>query len=256
MKWFQHSVDSYNDPDISDAEDLFGDAGYSVFFKVLEIYGREYNHTDNDGFLRISLTFIRRKLRKSSTKVQQILNFYQTKKRIFFKIDNKDILIKIPKYIRLSDNWTKRIDKKESIELCSDSVVTTAIEEEEEEEKKTTNEKYFLTTSVEYDLSERLLGYILDRNPNFKKPDLQNWAKEIDLIIRIDKRPTEQIRRVIDWCQSDDFWQNNILSVKKLRKQYDQLFLKMGKRKVDSFDPDDYLKGLENDSKRISRITT
>ncbi|MGR5914590.1 hypothetical protein ACT7DA_20990 [Bacillus pacificus] len=32
---------------------------------------------------------------------------------------------------------------------------------------------------------------------------------------------------VIDWCQNDDFWHTNILSADKLRKQFDQLFMKM-----------------------------
>ena len=136
MKWFQHSTDSYNDPDISDAEDLFGDAGYSVFFKILEIYGREFNSINPDGFLNISQTFIRRKCRKSWTKVQQILNFYQTKNRIYYENDGDMVSICIPKFLDLSDNWTKRIKSDKPTKLNSDSVVTTAIEEEKEEKKK------------------------------------------------------------------------------------------------------------------------
>lgn len=131
MKWFQHSTDSYNDPDISDAEDLFGDAGYSVFFKILEIYGREFNSINSDGFLNISQTFLRRKCRKSWTKVQQILNFYQTKNRIFYENDNKMVSICIPKFLELSDNWTKRVRKEQPLKLQSNYRATPAIEEEE-----------------------------------------------------------------------------------------------------------------------------
>ena len=142
MKWFQHNTDSYNDPDISDAEDIFGDAGYAVFFKILEIYGREFNSIDSDGFLKISLTFVRRKLRKSSTKVQQILNFYQTKKRISFKTDGDDLLIKVPKFLKKSSNWTKRTTLKKDGKLCSSSVVTQAREVEEEIEVEKKKSKY------------------------------------------------------------------------------------------------------------------
>ncbi|MBT9169502.1 MAG: hypothetical protein DDT19_02862 [Syntrophomonadaceae bacterium] len=46
-------------------------------------------------------------------------------------------------------------------------------------------------------------------------------------MIRIDKRDPEKIRQIIEWCQADDFWQNNILSTGKLREQFDQLGLKM-----------------------------
>ena len=51
MKWFKHFVGSYEDPDISDAEDEFGPTGYSAFFKILEIYGREFRRVDDDGYL-------------------------------------------------------------------------------------------------------------------------------------------------------------------------------------------------------------
>ena len=109
MKWFKHSVDSHDDPDVSDAEDIFGDAGYSAFFKIMELYAREYNNTNNEGNIKFSHGFLKRKLRKSSGKVQQILNFYQKKQRIFFKKDDEGITINIPKFIDIVDNWSSNI---------------------------------------------------------------------------------------------------------------------------------------------------
>jgi hypothetical protein len=88
--------------------------------------------------------------------------------------------------------------------------------------------KTFLSDSIEIRLSELLFEKILSRNPNHKRPNLQTWAKDIDRMIRIDHRTPEDIRAVIDWCQSDPFWQNNILSTAKLREKFDQLCLKMG----------------------------
>ena len=75
-------------------------------------------------------------------------------------------------------------------------------------------------------LSQLLLDLISERRPNLKKPDIIKWAEHIDLMIRVDKRDPEEIKTVIEWCQADEFWQNNILSTAKLRKQYDQLALK------------------------------
>ena len=88
MDWFKHDTSSIDDPDMMEAELLFGDAGYSVFFKILEIYGKEFSHL-SDGKLNISCTILRRKLNKSWTKVERILNFYQTKKRI---LDRKSVV--------------------------------------------------------------------------------------------------------------------------------------------------------------------
>ena len=44
-------------------------------------------------------------------------------------------------------------------------------------------------------------------------------------MIDTDKRTVDQIMRCIDWCQADEFWRSNILSMPKLRKQFDQLRL-------------------------------
>ena len=134
MKWFQHSVDSHDDPDIFDAESLFGDSGYSVFFKILELYGREYNSIDAKGNLRISWGFLRRKLRKTRAKVRQILNFYEERQRIFHKIEGDYIIISIPQFIDIASNWTKRPKQEKPTNLCSSSVAPTAKEVEEEVE--------------------------------------------------------------------------------------------------------------------------
>jgi hypothetical protein len=80
--------------------------------------------------------------------------------------------------------------------------------------------------STEYQLSELLFTEILKRNPDHKKPNLQTWARDIDKLIRVDGKYRNQIHDVIKWCQLDPFWQNNILSTKKLREKFDQLSLK------------------------------
>ena len=94
---------------------------------------------------------------------------------------------------------------------------------------KISKDKIIDINSKEFILSQLLLKLILERKPDFKKPDLQGWAVHIDKMIRIDKRTPEKIEPVIKWCQQDDFWQNNILSTAKLRKQFDQLEMKMKK---------------------------
>ena len=49
----------------------------------------------------------------------------------------------------------------------------------------------------------------------------QKWADSIRLMMERDNRTAQQIKNMIDWCQQDDFWKQNILSTAKLRKQYD-----------------------------------
>ncbi len=86
--------------------------------------------------------------------------------------------------------------------------------------------------NIELRLSKLLLDLIIVRYRGFKKPDLKTWSLHIDKMIRLDKRKVGDIEAVIKWCQSDSFWNNNILSTKKLRDKFDQLYLKMPKQKI------------------------
>jgi len=116
MEWYKHSTGSHDDPDISDAWDELGDFGYVGFFIILEIYGQEYSHRNSEDFITISHTFLRRKLRKSWEKVQLLLNFFQKRNRIISKNDGSDIMIKVPKFIALASNWTRRPPTEEPTE--------------------------------------------------------------------------------------------------------------------------------------------
>jgi len=96
----------------------------------------------------------------------------------------------------------------------------------------TITSKDYLSDSIGVRLSKKLYSYMLGRNPEHKKPNFDKWAEHIDRMIRHDNRTPDKIEAVIEWCQADDFWQNNILSTQKLRQQYDQLALRMGKPKT------------------------
>jgi DNA-binding Lrp family transcriptional regulator len=98
---------------------------------------------------------------------------------------------------------------------------------EHRQELKNNKNKTFSSDSIEIRLAEMLLEKIIFRLPGFKKPNIQNWAKDIDLMLRVDNREPSEISRVIEWCQKDQFWQSNILSTGKLRGQFDQLKAKM-----------------------------
>lgn len=69
-----------------------------------------------------------------------------------------------------------------------------------------------------------LRGLILENDEKARVPkDLTAWADTIDKLHRIDGRDWAEIEAVIRWCQDDSFWWKNILSGKKLRKQFTQL---------------------------------
>lgn len=139
MQWYKHSTDSHDDPDISDAMDEFGPSGYSAFFILLEIYGREFNSLDADGWLSLSKRFLARKLRLSATKVQSILSFYSERGRVALRNDSKRISFKIPQFIEIASNWTKRKGTVPTEGLQRDSKAPTAKEEDVEEDVEEDN---------------------------------------------------------------------------------------------------------------------
>jgi hypothetical protein len=102
-------------------------------------------------------------------------------------------------------------------------------------DKNDKNIKHYVEGSDELRLSTLLLEEIRKNKPNYREPNLQAWAKEIDLILRRDNRSPEAIERVIRWAQSDHGdgtgrwkgWASNILSPGKLREKFDELEIKM-----------------------------
>jgi biotin operon repressor len=97
--------------------------------------------------------------------------------------------------------------------------------EDKPTEKKT--EVKYPEESMEYKAALHLYNLILQNIPTFKTPDLQGWAKHVDLMFRVDKRSAWHLRQVMEWCQAHSFWKPNILSTKKLREKYDTLTAQM-----------------------------
>lgn len=75
-------------------------------------------------------------------------------------------------------------------------------------------------------LATYLLRHILKLNPKFKQPpNIELWAKDIDLMLRLDKRTVAEVKDCISWIYSPDgeFWRKVVLSGKKLREKFDQM---------------------------------
>jgi len=51
--------------------------------------------------------------------------------------------------------------------------------------------------------------------------DLKNWGDTFDKLVRIDKRPVEEIYQIAEWARKDSFWgeMGNFLSACKLRSK-------------------------------------
>lgn len=237
MDWYKHSTGSHDDPDISDAMDEFGHAGYSVFFICLEIYGQEYNHLDEDGWLTLSKRFLSRKLRLSQNKVEDILYFYSERGRIIIKTSTKveqklnktsteveqnlnfrlksqkttkeniknTISLKCTKFIDIASNWTKRKVYQPTEGLQRTASVPTAKEEEEkknriEEDINNLNVDEKKPVKKERKKSESIIRFDADQKRFVNIPDeiKKRWG-EVAPGIKID----DEIGRAELWVISN-----------------------------------------------------
>ncbi|MEN3133815.1 hypothetical protein [Bacillus albus] len=102
--------------------------------------------------------------------------------------------------------------------------------------KNVKNEKKKNTSRLKYEITDMenaklLFQLMLENNENCKEPNWNSWANEMRLMRERDKRTDKQIQYVITWSQRDSFWKTNILSPSKLRKQFDQLIVRIKEEK-------------------------
>ena len=74
-------------------------------------------------------------------------------------------------------------------------------------------------------LCERLREHI-ERNTDKPPTVTQQWRTAARLLLDRDRIEFDEAMRVLDWSQQDSFWQSNILSMPKFRKQFAQLQMK------------------------------
>ena len=168
----------------------------------------------------------------SKTKVRSFLNLLQNDSMIVKKTDHKKTIVEVLNYCVFQDFETTEEPEKDQRKTSKRPVKDpTNNVKNIKNEKNIVSSNVFADDSLEIILASELFNLILVNNPKAKKPNLQTWAKQFDLIIRIDKRDIDEIRTVINWTQRDSFWMGNILTPKTLRKQFDKLTIQMQKQK-------------------------
>lgn len=68
-----------------------------------------------------------------------------------------------------------------------------------------------------------------------KRPRItKTWRDAARLMLDRDQHPLDEIHRAIDWCQADEFWRANVLSMPKFREKWDQMRLQAARRNNDT----------------------
>jgi hypothetical protein len=74
-------------------------------------------------------------------------------------------------------------------------------------------------------LCDHLAG-LIEANGSRRPTVTKKWRDACRLLLDADGRSEEQIRKAIDWCQADEFWRANVMSMPTLREKYDMLRLR------------------------------
>ncbi|WP_327066780.1 hypothetical protein [Kitasatospora sp. NBC_01302] len=80
-------------------------------------------------------------------------------------------------------------------------------------------------TRVDVERACQTLADRIEANGSRRPVINKRWRDAARLMLDRDGRTLDQLLAAIDWCQKDEFWRTNILSMPSLRKQYERLRL-------------------------------
>lgn len=161
--------------------------------------------------------YLYRKARRTNGKMDgQDWYFFETPKNI------KEMEKALESEDSPSDGKPGRRETRQTVNppLISNKYIVSKKEEEESQ-----------LADTRFRLASFLFEKIKSLDPKFKEPNLEKWSEDFDKLMRIDDRSEKEIESVINWVFENDFWCKNILSAQKLRKQFNQLYISMIKKK-------------------------
>lgn len=247
--YFSHDSNAKDDPKCVMLIEQLGPEGYGIFWILVEMLRDQPNYE----YPLSLLPAIARKYNTSTQKVEAVVKSYDlfkiTKDECFFSMSLNGRMESLEEY-RLKKSLAgkkgneKRWENQNLIakqSRCDNGVITVRTQCDggeiasivKESKVKYSNKRTlcqrneFLDEAIEIIIAKELYSSMKENNPKCKEPNFQKWACNIDSMIRIDKRDVEDIRKIIDFSQHDNFWKSNILSTAKLREKFDQLILKV-----------------------------
>ncbi|HSA75850.1 MAG TPA: Lin1244/Lin1753 domain-containing protein [Candidatus Nitrosocosmicus sp.] len=238
MLYFKHQSDMRHDPMVRRIIRRFGMDGYGLYCLILETITEDLSTEKPLPNLRETAQDIAETFNMQLNRVEEIITFMAQNDLIEI-VNNVVTCNKIYKYLEQSQTRSAAIRSmigSYKAMLVSDTpcASVTNMKEPEPEPEPEPDKNIFDIESIPHRLANllRKSHLVIDQNympDNDRKTrnTLQQWAKHIDLMIRIDKRLPNEIANVIAWCKKDEFWSSNIMSAKKLREKYDQLYAKM-----------------------------
>lgn len=242
LDYFPMDVNIDQDDKVALIEAEFGLVGFAVVMKLfMKIYSEGYFYTWDE---QAQLLFSSR-LKMAAEEISAIVD-KALKWGLFDrgKFDKYQILTSRGIQRRFLEATFRRKDVEFSTAYCMDGInvdsysnlhtvnvdinpVNVDINAIKKRKVKYSKEEKCSASAEALEISKLMHEKVLEILPSFKAPNHNAWAREFDLMIRIDGRAPEDIRFMVQAVSKHPFWCKNILSPSKLRKQYDRLTLEV-----------------------------
>ena len=166
-------------------------------------------------------------VRRASNSLKE-LGFLETKLKkangsptLHYKLDMDALSESIVKKLKNRNQTNLRNDTEVSQESLT---VDDTVNDNSRKESPDSAKAKYDDDSPYLKLAKYLYMKIKENNSKAPTPNFQNWADDIRKLVELDKNTVEEVKDVIDWCQGNDFWKNNVMSASKLRNQFPKLW--------------------------------
>lgn len=238
--YFSHDADARSDEKIISLIMAHGYEGYGIFWAVVEMLRTATNYRMQLDSKRIAFA-----LHADEEKVKSVLcdfKLFECKavlheEMFFSKSLNRRMKLKEEiSEKRRNAAMSRWNSPAKAMQMHSKSIASVEqvqcnkgkkVKERKKEKKGYTDDAYRV--------AEYLLSQIRSHRGDYKRPNLEAWATDIDLAIRVDKRQPRELCEVAKWAHTntdDPFWRPNLLSGKKLREKFDTIRIKMNNKPV------------------------
>ena len=203
MNWFKHETDLRNKKYMVDAINLYGHKAYAFFLMMREIYGEYYNETDDCGQLKISMKNLRFNTRISEKKLRNILKYFQKEKQIISRINESEIIFKIPRFIELASNWTKRKNKGKN-EVTTEGTTAIEVRSKKKEYRINNNKEKNNVDDVE---NKNGVSFCNNDKNEMIKRDANGILKHLNETLKLEYKNTKFIeKRLREGENPEDFY--------------------------------------------------
>jgi len=240
MLYFKHHTKMRHDVKIKRLISRYGLEGYGLYVLILESIAEDISTESPMPLLQETCEDIAEFYNCNSAKVDEIVKYMVSQGLFGIETMSKKIaFFKIYKYLEQSQTRSEKIrqlivaykDRPEMKQIADMSQTVSdksdRTEQNRTEEEHTSTRKRDPASLESMELANTLYDLHLKIDPGYKQPNLDTWATDIDKIYRIDGRDWPTIEAVIRWAKGDPFWRSNIISGKKLREKFPQLYAKM-----------------------------